>query len=1005
MNPLANPSYLLPPIFAFTSSSILCLVVARQARGNAAHLFFALFLLAISAWSFLVFVMRASPDSQHAMFWENVLLPVMLTASPSFYFFTCSYTRVQRPRISSLVGVLYLVIAAFLGFQGMLVERMELQSYGYTPIFTPLFYPMALIAYVWIGLGIMNLFRAYRASRVYEERNRLLFMVVGTLFPLVGTIVDIFPSVYPTSILGNLAFGVVTTIAMLRYQLLDISLVIRKGLAYLTISILVAFPYVAIIVLATRVLQGTGAQLVVYFVLLVALAMVLQPLWSKAQVVVDKVFFRQRWDSFHALEEFTRRARSIAELEQPAHELVEIIRTAMKADGVSLLLPSENGEFAPVATASMQTVSPLAIPKESPLALWLDREQKPLDLRRLDLDPQLQALGGPDRRALKATGATLLVPLRMRDRLSGVLVLGAKLAETPYSKEELALLSAVATQTAVLLDDARLYRSTRDQLEQGQRRLEAFRTAASKLALEEAPDLALQDLVDTARELIGARRGVLAVLDTDGHTMREFVSGSPPEERFGNAWSPLEPVGVNALNGKTADWHRPTISGVSPFFAPASHASAPEASLAVPISVKGQTRGQLYVTGKGEALEFSQDDERLAGLFSAVAAVLIDNSDLYSTVAREKTTLAAILFSMTEGLVVLGSEGRVAWWNHAMTAFTGIPDHAVLEKSFEEVQQLIAPNLENPQILFSLGKAIANAAEPSRTYGLVLTRPQRRELSARVFSIPIGPAETLVGCMVRDITQERELEERRNAFISIASHELRTPMSSIVGFSEILLRRDVPEKVRRDWLQLIHEDGMRLSGIVDDLLNISRLQSGKFTISVAPLPLRPLLEEMIAHVGPITAHHEVALDIPPHVPEVWADHDKVIQVLTNLLTNAVKYSPAGGLITVRAREESATRRVVVSVADQGIGIAMEDQVHLFQSFQRVSRPETEGVRGAGLGLYIVKSFVELMGGEVWLESALNQGSTFSFSLPTRSPRALELAGVPGGEHDQKSPDR
>ena len=238
---------------------------------------------------------------------------------------------------------------------------------------------------------------------------------------------------------------------------------------------------------------------------------------------------------------------------------------------------------------------------------------------------------------------------------------------------------------------------------------------------------------------------------------------------------------------------------------------------------------------------------------------------------------------------------------------------------------------------------------------------------------------------MRDVTQEQELEERRKAFISIASHELRTPLTTIIGFSEILFEKDVSRATRQKWLESIHKDSLHLSDVVDDLLNVSRIQSGKISANSMICPLKPVVEETISLVKGMTDRHKFMMAIPSYTPAVWADREKLIQVITNLLTNAVKYSPAGGRITVTAKHDPEKDCTVVSVTDEGIGTARGDQPVVFESFSRIYRHETEGTRGAGLGLYIVKSFVEPMGGEVWVEeSQVNKGSTFSFSLEIAS---------------------
>jgi len=985
---ISSYSYLLPPLVAGVLSGFLCFLVAWRARQTAAHRYFALFLLSLALWAFLIFVMRSSPDAQHALSWERLVIPMLLLSTPPFYFFTRVYTRIDQSRVTPIVALLYVAAVAVLAVQNSIVSEMEVHTYGYAPIFKMPFYFLVVGAYGWVVLAVRNLYKAYRTARVYEERNRLLYILVGTAFPVAGTVLDIFPSLYPMSVLGNLAFGVLTTAAILRYHLLDISLVIRKGMAYLVVSALVAVPYVAVILLAARLLSGTWAEPFVYVLILVVLAVLLQPMWSRVQTEVDRIFFRRRWDSLRALEEFTQRTRSVSGVERPAHELVETIRSAAEPASVSLLLPSRAGDYVTVASVGRAAVPVLELTKDNPVIRWMDRHEQPLETRLLDLEPQFQAMEPSDREHLERAGVTLLVPLRMREHISGVLALGPKLAGTPYSREELSLLSMIAAHTAVLLDDARLYQDVRSQLELGQLRLDAFRTAASRLALTEDPERALQELVDTARSLIGARHGALFVWDPEGRLVRQVLSGASTEQAAGTNGH------TNGNGHKVLSSALPVGSSQTPLLL--SDDFLTKNSLGVPIMAKDDSRGALYFLEKEHEPEFSRDDERLAGLFAAMAEVLLDNAYLYSSAEQEKRALATILFSMTEGLAILEADRKVMWWNNAMATFTSIPSQQALGQQFDQVIYQKANDLENPQELDRLCDVVVSGAEAPQVFNLMMARPERRQLSVKLFYIPSEGEKLLTGLLVRDVTQERALEERRNSFISIASHELRTPMTTIVGFTEILLTRDVPKTVAQEWLRAIHRESLRLTGIVDDMLNISRIQSGKLSLAIVKLQVSRAIEEAVTLIGATTTRHEIKVDITSEVPEVWADRDKVVQVLTNLLSNAVKYSPAGGRIVISAKHDPSKEWVVVSVADQGIGIASEVLPNLFQSFQRVARPETEGIRGAGLGLYIVKSFVEIMGGQVWVESELNKGSTFFFSLPTRLTHGAGSAPLDGG---------
>ena len=236
----------------------------------------------------------------------------------------------------------------------------------------------------------------------------------------------------------------------------------------------------------------------------------------------------------------------------------------------------------------------------------------------------------------------------------------------------------------------------------------------------------------------------------------------------------------------------------------------------------------------------------------------------------------------------------------------------------------------------------------------------------------------------------KEADEVKSRFISIASHELRTPLTAILGFSELLTRPQVSEQQRAEWSAWINAQSRRLAEMLDDLLNVSRIQSGKMTLRREPVDFVATARDAVRVVGPPPSH-SVAIEVPAGLPRVWGDSDKLLQVVVNLVSNAVKYSPSGGQIKLAAEPDPARGCIVVSVSDGGIGISEADQVQLFTTFHRISRPETQGVSGSGLGLYIVKSLVEMMGGEVWVRSELGKGSTFAFSL------SAVPAGQPVGE--------
>jgi signal transduction histidine kinase len=225
-----------------------------------------------------------------------------------------------------------------------------------------------------------------------------------------------------------------------------------------------------------------------------------------------------------------------------------------------------------------------------------------------------------------------------------------------------------------------------------------------------------------------------------------------------------------------------------------------------------------------------------------------------------------------------------------------------------------------------------------------------------------------------------EVNRVRNNFMSMAAHELRTPLTSVLGFSELLMSDNIPREQAKTWLQSINSESVRLKNLLDELMNVSRVDSGQLEFNIARTNLGDAIESAVLSASSGSDPHLITLKIPVDLPDAAADADKLRQILVNLLSNAVKYSPAGGDVNVRAFPTS-DGMLRVEVQDSGLGIALEDQPKLFATFQRIKTPETVDIPGTGLGLSIVKSLVETMGGTIDLTSAASAGSTFGFTVP------------------------
>ena len=558
------------------------------------------------------------------------------------------------------------------------------------------------------------------------------------------------------------------------------------------------------------------------------------------------------------------------------------------------------------------------------------------------------------------TKSQVAVPVTVGGQNAGVVIVSSR-RFSHFTPERVALLSAVVDGLGALLQNAQLYEEVSSELEQGRRRMEAFRTATSRLALEEFPYLALQHLVNSARDLIGAECGALALWDSQGE-IAQFVQsrhGSGQGTQHGPITGMQELASFVKAEQRTVRSSDYAKGGAKGNLMPGR---LPKSFLGVPFTCRHQSPATFCMAVKEGTREFSADDQRLLELFALLAGVLLDNLSLYQEAEKERESLSAIQGSMAEGLVVMGSDWRVVYCNKAMHSITGTHDGKLMGKSLEELLSLGPEDTGSIKALEDLRLALSSSNDGPRTAHLALSSPRTQDLALTSFGIPtVGSQEQMTGLLVRDVTQERELERRRDSFVSIASHELRTPMTAIMGFSKLLLQQEnLPQNVAREWLQLIHRNSERLAALVDALLNVSRIQSGRVGMNLEPVELGAVAEEILESISPSAPKHRIEIEFPANMPLVSADRGNLVQVFTNLLDNAVKYSPGGGTVRLSAHYEVEEHRVVVEVADQGIGIAAEDQARIFETFERVDRPETESIWGSGLGLYIVEGLVEGM---------------------------------------------
>jgi len=456
-NPLTSPIYLCTPLVAAIISFCLVVLIIRKDPKNPANGLFALTLLTIGSWGAFIFSMRTSPSVEHALAWQRILYPLGVSAFLFYYHFSCIYTRVSHKKLL-IAAYLFLILTGVLSMKGLVVSHVTLESYGYCPHYIqPNMLLVSAGGFFFMTAALVNLVKSFRTTTRYEDKTRLAYMITAIAILVLFGVLDVFPALPPMNIIGNILFSIITAVAILKYHLLDIHLVVRRGVSYFLMSTIVAVPYVGIIILFNNMVGSNNVSTWGYPVLLVVLALLLQPLWHIVQRTVDRWFYRERYDFLKELEYFSQEAHDISDLEQLGSSLVRLVRRALQISNVHLLLRSETGDFSVVFSTGDRTAE-LTLRRDSPLVRWLQSNKGLLNRQDLEVFPQLQSLSAKERNDLGVIEAELFVPLRTsKDELVGLMILGRKLSHQLYSDEDMGLISTVASRVAIELENARLY--------------------------------------------------------------------------------------------------------------------------------------------------------------------------------------------------------------------------------------------------------------------------------------------------------------------------------------------------------------------------------------------------------------------------------------------------------------------------------------------------------------------------------------------------------------------
>jgi signal transduction histidine kinase len=342
--------------------------------------------------------------------------------------------------------------------------------------------------------------------------------------------------------------------------------------------------------------------------------------------------------------------------------------------------------------------------------------------------------------------------------------------------------------------------------------------------------------------------------------------------------------------------------------------------------------------------------------------------------------LAEIVAGVDQGFVLVDASGRVTALGNRAATLLGIIDPA--DATGRPASALIRTTGTDLTVFGGEGSALARCLATGDEWrgpisGLMVeTATGNRALDIQLRRLNDGSAVVLIS----DAGPLREVLDAHDALVSVTSHELKTPITAIKAMSELMISYDIGESERTEMLHDIYRQAERLELLIREILDASHIDTGRVPLDLRPVDVGWLLDEVLHELEAQVEGRDIVVNVDTELPRVVADESKLRQVIVNLITNAIKYSPGGEPVTIEA--VPAQDSVRVTIRDQGIGIKESDMGRLFKKFQRIADPSTRKVPGTGLGLYIVKGLVELQGGRMEVSSDYGHGSTFGFTLPT-----------------------
>jgi PAS domain S-box-containing protein len=1026
----------LTPLVTLVSYLALVYVVLREAVSSRLQRVFAVYLLVMAIWSLSSALMRLDPA--HIVLWNKATTGSVIVMALAFYTFVLVFLDEDLNRWLGL-GIAVGIAFEVANMLGLLVDDIMLLQGGLVSFeLTTGGYLMAGWSGLYLASAVFWLARAYRRTSNPVQRNRILYPLVGGVIVLVGgvsNLIDVLGT-YPIDHAANLLNALLLAYAVLRYQLVDISLVFRKGLLYTIPTATIGVAYFLLITLATSLFHAlTGLQIFFISLIVAALAAVAaQPLRDRAQLWIDRLFFREKYDASLMLQKLSGAAASILDLEKLTGMILDGITSTMHVRRAGFFLRQEgSSEFRLGAHRNLESRTHMRLRSDHPLVDWLSGHDNALAREQLDLFPPFKALWGDEMRDLDALEAELFVPLKAKGELVGVLALGPKLSEEPYSPDDQRTLTTLANQIATALENARLHEETRRRY----RDLVLLNRIIAASATNQDMEPILHTVCHELASAFAIHQAQAAVLDGDGCGARLVTAYNPGEAATGNG-EEASPPPVSDSSGDDRSWS--TVKAIEAASDPVlqyileyrtlvvvhhgqggaqlspvqdlMRRAGLRSLLALPLTVDGAVEGMLCLGARDPRVFSSQDIDLSLRVAEQVSGALAR-----ARLAETQQRLSTAVEQAAEAVMITDVEGAIAYVNPAFEQLCGYDRSEIIGRSPRQFLGGSGHSTLYGQLTDAMRKGCVQQ-------GRVVNRKKSGEhYTVDAMVTPVrNQAQEIVNYVatMRDVTREVQLQEqfrqvqKMEALGRLAggiAHDFNN-LLTVIHLSTRMLERDLgPEDTLWPHVKRIEETGQRAAALTKQLLSFSRRE----IVEPQALDLNQLVEDMSGMLGRIIGENiEFSTVLARDLGPARLDPSQMEQVIMNLVVNARDAMPDGGRLQIETEnvlldtkfaeahpDVEPGKYLMLVIRDTGVGMDEEVKSHLFEPFFTTK----ERGQGTGLGLSTVFGIVKQNQGHISVESKVDEGTTFRIYLPRvaaneadllRAAESSELARTPPG---------